>query len=200
MGWSTGGGVAFNFGVKYPEKTEKIILKSSIGPKGAPFYKLDETKRPTTEIVTTNEELRQDPLFIGVQKAIDEQDTEFAKGWFVNSCCNGKIPIPDHTTEWANEALKQQHLLEICWALLTFNVTDETVGISVANGWKNKLNRKVLVSHGDKDLLVALDVAKEWKKLLGDNVIEKGFENGSHYLLLDSLDDLAATVSNFILN
>jgi len=118
---------------------------------------------------------------------------------YTNYVCNGKPFITDDNVKWAEEVVNQRNYLDVCWSLLTFNVTDDTIGMSVGNGWINKLKKKVLVLHGEKDLVVPLDKIKQWKKLLGDKAVEKIYENASHCLLVDVLDDFATTILEFIL-
>jgi len=194
LGWSTGGGIAVYFAAKYPENVDKIILLASLGPQGVPKYKVDPNGQK--ERITRKEDLKD--LFTSVVvAAVDKGDREFMEKNF-DAFVTIK-PAEDVCKILVDETMMQKHFIVIDEANFMFNVTDEDNGILKGDGMVKKVKCKTLVIQGEQDSAIDVEVAKKWKKFMGDLVTEKFYSDGTHNLFNNHLSDVAEDVKSFFL-
>ncbi|KAB3524428.1 alpha/beta fold hydrolase, partial [Alkaliphilus serpentinus] len=153
VGWSTGGGVAMELALSYPEVVDRLVLICSVSYKGYPIYKKDQQGQPIIgEVYETKEEMAQDIAQVVVPlKAIENKDYEtMAQIWNALIYVHKK-PSDEDYRAYLDATFDQRNLIDIDWSLLTFNLEDRI---------KN-LNVPVLALRGDSDLVVTKDMVEE---------------------------------------
>jgi pimeloyl-ACP methyl ester carboxylesterase len=191
-GISTGGGPIFLFSVKYPEKTDKIILFSSIGPKGA-FYP-DVTEPPKNK----EESVKNSQLCVIAQQNIDNKNKEaFAQ---IFSGLWGKIEDEDLNT-MTEEALMQRNLEDISWANASFNVSNEAGALHIeGDNLASKFTRKALIFAGEDDMYCKLDVQQNWKDVLGEKAVLRKLPGYGHGPRMDQAEETANIFKEFLIS
>ncbi|MFH5882062.1 intracellular short-chain-length polyhydroxyalkanoate depolymerase [Liberiplasma polymorphum] len=197
VGWSAGGGVSLKFAAKYPNMIKKLILIESASIKGYPIFKKDEKYQPIlTEIYQTKEEMAKDPVqVLPVQMALKNQDSAFMKRIWEAAIYNTKIP--ENIDLYISESLKQRNLIDLDWALMTFNISSEHNGVVDGDNTVDNILCPVLAIYGLKDLAVPKYMFDETVKAL-KNVKTHLFDEGSHSPITDYPEELAKLIVEFI--
>ena len=165
-GISTGGVVSMVFAAQYPDAVRNIILLDSVSARGIPLFKSLQSK----EMITSFEDLKKGD-YGKFMEAFYNKNIMFFASHFKATCYNvGKAPNPVKGVKNLQEMFKQKHVLEIFWLLHNFNITDEYNGVCQGTGEFKKIQCRVLIIHGDKDVLVPLKEAVYTHKLLGDKI------------------------------
>ncbi len=198
IGWSTGGGVALKFAAKYPQLTKSIVLIESASYRGYPIYEKTQDLKPTKQLYTSKEAMAQDPLQVApVAKALKENNFEFIKQVWLQTIYNVKAPQKDDLELYIHETLKQRNLIDVDWALMTFNMSDTQNGVAPGDGSIHDLEVRVLATWGQKDLVIPKPMFEENIAALKD-VTPYVFEQGSHSPITDEPEALARLITTFI--
>ncbi|WP_353893219.1 alpha/beta hydrolase [Proteinivorax hydrogeniformans] len=197
-GWSTGGGVAMHFSAQHQSYVQKLILLESVGVKGFTLYKKSIFgKNKLDARVTTKEELASQVK--PIQKAQQK-----GRKWFMKFIWNSTIyvnnkPSKERYEEYLEDMMTQRNILDVNWALLTFNITDESNGLTQGNGLVNKINIPTLVIQGTDDKVVKPGISQETAAAIGDNAKLIMLDNCGHSPLIDRLDKLVGLFDDFVL-
>ncbi|SCX75377.1 intracellular short-chain-length polyhydroxyalkanoate depolymerase [Alkaliphilus peptidifermentans] len=190
VGWSTGGGVAMELAILYPEIIERLVLISSVSYKGYPLYKKDENGQPIIgEVYNTKEEMAQDPIqVIPALNAIENKDYDLMRQIWDALIYVHKKPEEDDYKMFLNATFEQRNLVDIDWALANFNLEESIKSINIP----------VLALWGDSDLVVAKDMVEETVKAIGVNAGLEILKNSGHSPMVDCPELLAEKIINFI--
>ncbi|PNR90986.1 alpha/beta fold hydrolase [Petrotoga sp. HWHPT.55.6.3] len=136
MGWSTGGGVCMIFAADYSNYVDKLILLESVGTRGYPILKKDEKGKPIKgEFLKTKEEIAQDPVqVIPILSAYSNKDKNFLKVVWEATIYTHHKPEPQKYEEYLDDMLTQRNLVDVDYALATFNISDDYNGIKQGDG------------------------------------------------------------------
>ncbi len=199
-GWSTGGGVAMQFAADYPELVEKLILIESVGIKGYPMFKKDEKGQPIPgQLLKTREEIAKDPIqVLPILKAYANRDKETLKNIWNMSIYTHNKPTEEKYEEYLNDMLTQRNLVDVDYGLLTFNISDESNGVSDGTGDVYKIKAPTLIIQGDRDVVIPRNIGEEIAKAIGDNGRLEILENCGHSPLIDCLDRLTKLIVDYI--
>ncbi|EOD00335.1 alpha/beta fold hydrolase [Caldisalinibacter kiritimatiensis] len=199
-GWSTGGGVSMQFTADYPEYVEKLILVESVGIKGYPIYKKDEKGQPIVgELLKTKKEIAKDPVqVLPVLNAYANKDKNYLRNLWNMLIYTHNQPSEERYEEYLDDMLTQRNLVDVDYALLTFNISNENNGVVDGTGDVDKINVPTLVIQGDRDYVVPMNMGKEIAVSIGDNAKLVIMEDSGHSPLIDNLDKLTNVIVDFI--
>ncbi|NBI07469.1 intracellular short-chain-length polyhydroxyalkanoate depolymerase [Senegalia massiliensis] len=198
-GWSTGGGVAMQFSADYPEYVENLILLESVGVSGYPIFKKDEQGNPIIgEILKTKEEVAMDPIQVmPILNAYKNKDKETLKQIWEMTIYTHNKPNDSRYDDYLEDMLTQRNLVDVDYALLTFNISNKHNGVVEGNNLAEKIQVPTLIIQGDRDYVVPMEMAKGIKDAIGDNAVLKVIENSGHSPLIDNLDELIDSIIDF---
>lgn len=199
-GWSTGGAIALKFAAKYPDKTNKLVLIESASYRGYPIFKKDEHYQPIIgEYYKSKEELAQDMVQVLPMKlAFENKDSTTVRSVWEAVIYTEKIPDPQTYTLNINETMKQQNLVDVDYALTTFNMSNFSNGMNSGDGSITKVTQPVLSIWGDQDKVVLEYMIDETVEALKD--AEKVvMSNSGHSPLTDKPDELAKLIHDFLI-
>lgn len=198
-GWSTGGGVSMQFVADYPNYVKKLILVESIGVKGYPTYPLDEKRRRLSDKpFQSREDLAGDLVGMApLVKAYKNKDKEFFRNLWNAVIYTHEKPSDSKYDEYLEDMLTQVNTIDVHWALIKFNISNEHNGVTDGTGEVNKITLPTLVIQGDRDRVVVPKIGEEIKTAIGDNATFVSLEAG-HSPLIDSLEPLVKNIVNFI--
>ncbi|MDM5155488.1 alpha/beta hydrolase [Bacillus sp. DX1.1] len=189
MGWSMGGGVAMEFTASYPALVEKLILVESVGMKGYPIFKKDINGQPIlSTLLKTKEEIAQDPVQIApVLDAIRNMNKLYYRTvWNLLIYTHNK-PDNERYEKYLDDMLTQRNFVDVNYALVTFNISDEHNGIVSGNGDIHRIQVPTLVLQGDRDYVVPQVVGEELAKNL-PNAKLVILDDCGHSPFIDCLD------------
>ena len=198
-GWSTGGGIAMKFAAKYPKTVKKLILLESASYKGYPIYKKDASFQPIlTELYQDKETMALDPVqVLPAVNAMDNNDIAFMKQVWLAAIYNVKVPSEDKLNYYLSETLKQRNLVDVDWALMTFNMSNEHNGVVVGDNTIKQVTHETLSIYGKKDLIILPYMYEETLKAL-PNAKGLVFDDFSHSPITDDPVKLSETILTFL--
>lgn len=190
VGWSTGGGIAMELALRYPELVERLVLISSVSYKGYPIYKKDQEGQPIIgEVYTSKEEMAKDPMQVVLPlTAMENKNYEVMSQIWNALIYVNKKPEADEYKALLDATFDQRNLIDIDWSLLNFNLEDRIKALDIP----------VLSLWGDGDLVVSRDMVEETVAAIGVNARLEVLENSGHSPLVDCPQLLADKILNFI--
>ncbi|MDR5658716.1 alpha/beta hydrolase [Serpentinicella sp. ANB-PHB4] len=204
VGWSAGGAVAMQFAADYSKRVEKLILLSSSSMKGYTFCHSNFLSNTLFPNFTNT------PPSAYLSKHMIENDVRM----FLNACYsrnkwvlkqiadlslyNVKKPDPDRYDAYIEEMIKQQNLVDINYALIHFNISNEHNGIVNGTGEVDKITMPTLIIHGRKDKIISEEMSIATQRGIGDNAKLVYLDNSGHTPLVDELDNLIYLIIGFI--
>jgi len=199
-GWSTGGGVVMQFTADYQEYVEKLILVESVGIKGYTMYKKGENGQPIyTELISTREEIAVDPIqVLPVLEAYAAKNKDYMKTLWNMLIYTHNKPSDELYDEYVEDMFTQRNLVDVDYALIYFNISSESNGVTEGNGLVNKIEVPTLVLQGDRDYVVPLNMGVEIAKGIGENAKLVVLENCGHSPLIDCMPALVKEIKNFL--
>lgn len=199
-GWSTGGAIALKFAAKYPDKTNKIVLIESASYRGYPIFKKDENFQPIIgEYYKSREEMAKDMVqVLPVKTALENNDYETIKNIWEAVIYTQNVPDIDEYNLYINETMKQRNLVDVDYALTTFNMSNFSNGLNNGDGSITKVTEPVLSIWGDQDKVVLEYMVDETVEAL-KNATKVVLHDSGHSPLTDKPDELAAHIRNFLL-
>ncbi len=199
VGWSTGGGVALKFAAKYPHRTETVSLIESASYRGYPIFEKDENFKPTEKLYVSKEAMANDPVQVAPpQKALENKDKPFMKKIWDQLIFNVKQPEENDYACYLEETLKQRNLIDVDWALMTFNMSHTQNGVVPGDASIDEVQAPVLSIYGTKDLVILKTMFEETVSAL-PNATPYIIDGGSHAPLTDDpqlIADLIVTHIN----
>ncbi|MCL2202561.1 MAG: alpha/beta hydrolase [Defluviitaleaceae bacterium] len=187
LGWSTGGGVALELAAELPGRVENVILLGSVPVTGYPIFKKDATGNPIlTEPYKDKAELAADPVqVLPLLNAYATGDRAFVRGLFDMAIYNVKQPSPDEYELLLDATMKQKSLVDIDYALLTFNMTDKDTPHSRGTGRLGKIQCPIIMLQGAKDAIVPLEWTKQSLQDMAGKATLHVFDNSGHSIITD---------------
>jgi pimeloyl-ACP methyl ester carboxylesterase len=199
LGWSTGGGIALKMAAKEQGKVSKVILVESCSYRGYPIFKKDASGMPNVgEFYSSKDELSKDPIQVApLITLFEEQNKSMLHAIWDAAIYTVKKPSEEDNELYLKETLKQRNILDVLWALTTFNMSTMSNGVTLGDGSINDVKAPVLTIWGDKDAVVFEYMVDETKEALKDctKVI---FEQSGHSPYMDRPDELAFEVKAFL--
>ncbi len=198
-GWSTGGAVAMQLAADYPEYVRKLILMESVGIKGYPLPKSDESGQPVFgEFLKTYGDIANDPKILKMVNAFTERNKAFLKAVWNNLIYTQKQPSPEQYEDYLEDILTQRNLSDVYYALTVFNISDESNGVVPGTGAVKHIKAPTLILQGDRDLVIFEDTAREIKDSIGDHAKLVVLEDCGHSPLIDAPGQCIRHIADFI--
>lgn len=199
LGWSLGGSISMDFASTYPEIVNSLVLLSSGSPKGYPIFRKNELAQPILgDVYQNKEEMGKDPVqVLPLLNIYSTQSVEMMTYIYDQVIYTSGKPDVVENQAWMKEALKQRNLVDVDWALATFNISNEVGFYGIGNGAIDKLIQPILIIWGDKDLTVPKFMFDETVRLL-PNAEVVVYANAGHSIMVDNPNQLANDLLNFI--
>lgn len=198
-GWSTGGGVAMTYAARQPDRVHKLVLLAPCSTRGYPIYRKDGDGNLTDEVLTDREEIATDPIQVApVLEAYENEDAETMKTIWNQLIYVNNQPEPDHYDEYVEDMFTQRNLVDVDYALVHFNISDEHNGISEGSGLVNDITADTLVLRGENDLVISEPMVEETLEDLGDNATFVELDGCGHSPLIDDCEQLLYEVESFL--
>lgn len=199
-GWSTGGGVALELAAELPERVQRVILIESVGVKGYPMFQKDAQGQPLLDRpLRTREEVAADPVQVQpILQAYAAGNRELLQAIWNAAIYVNHQPSAERYQRYLDVMLEQRNLVDVDYALLTFNMTDEQSMVAHGSNRLQLVQAPVLVIHGDHDLVVPLAFAQETVAQLGGRAELAVLVGGGHSPLTDSLPELVRLIGEFL--
>lgn len=199
LGWSTGGGVVLEVAAQPGADVRAAVLLSSVALKGYPWPRMDSNFKPIEgEYLTTREEIAQDPILgAPALAAYKNQDKEYFRNIYNAAIYSKAQPDPADYDLYLDAILKQRNLLDVDYSLIHFNATDEPSPVEPGSGIANKVSCPVVIIHGEADLVIPQEAAKETKVFFGDQAELHILKGLSHSIMTDDPDTLAKILLAF---
>jgi len=200
VGWSTGGGVALELAALYPKIVEKVVLIDSVGVKGYPMYRKDAFGQPIlSEQLTTKEEVASDAVqVLPILQAYATNNRAFLRYVWDALIYTRSKPEPERYEHYLDGMLKQRNLVDIDYALVTFNMTDTSNGAAMGSNRLKQISSPVLLVHGEQDLVVPATESLATAALLGSLATLVIIPECGHSPLTDNLPALVEAMRSFL--
>lgn len=202
IGWSLGGCVSMSLAARYPSLVEKLILVGSGSAKGFPVFK----KSPTGEslvgqIYSSREELATDPINVApmllCQKTQNFKLMESIWNLTIYTSESKKHPTDEENEVLINETLKQRNLVDADWALMNFNISDQTSFYSAGENIAKNIICSILAINGKQDITVSEVMTSENRQAL-NNLVQIYYDDCGHSVINDQPDLLLKDILSFI--
>ncbi len=199
VGWSTGGGIGLKFAAKYQEKIDRLVLLESASFKGYPIFKKDENFQPIlTELYQDKASMALDPVqVLPAENAMKNNDIAFMRTVWQMAIYNVQLPQEEALEMYLKETLKQRNLIDVDWALMTFNMSHEHNGVVAGDGSIDQVLCPVLSIYGEKDFVITRTMFDETVAAL-KHVESEIYRDGSHSPITDFPERLAKRISPFL--
>ena len=198
VGWSTGGGIALELAARHPEKVKKLFAIEGAGHKGYPIFQKDAAFQSTGRPYESKEAMAQDPLQVAPMLPIfATQNAAAMDAIWKASIYPVHQPAPEQSALWIPETLKQRCLVDLDWALASFNMSPEEGPYGPGDGSIQKVACPCAFTSGDKDMVVPPYMVQENAAALGDKARLIAYENCGHSPLVDCPDQLAEDIYSF---
>lgn len=200
VGWSTGGGIALSLAARYPNRVNRVALIESASVKGYPIFKKDASYQPIlTELYQSKEAMALDPVqVLPAQHAMEKGDVEFMRQVWTAAIYNVKVPAEEELSLNLSETLKQRNLIDVDWALMTFNLSHESNGVVEGSGLIDQLKAPILNIWSRQDYVIPEIMFKQNEALL-PNAKHLIYDDGSHSPITDFPERLAKDILDFLL-
>lgn len=184
----------------YPEMVESLVLIESASHKGYPIFKKNEQKQAIMgSIYSSKEEMAQDPVqVLPAIQAMEKKDFAFMNWLWDISIYTVQKPDPEMNKVWIDETLKQRNLIDIDWALATFNMSGEPNFYVPGENTISHVQAKSLHIWSKQDYVVLEYMVKENVEALKANASYIEYGNGGHNPLVDNLDRLTEDILEFV--
>lgn len=197
-GWSAGSAVAMQVAADVPERVRRLVLMAPPSTQGLPVFEKDANLQPTETVLTTREELAQDPVSVApVLAALEEGDAETMKEIWSQAIFVHGTPDEDRFDSYIEETLKQRCLLDIDYALVHFNISTADNGIEPGTGEVENIDAPTLVLRGEDDLVVTREMSERVAREIDDaRYLE--LEDCGHAPAVDVPERLLSEVESFL--
>lgn len=200
LGWSTGGGVALELAAAKPNLVEGVILVNSVAMDGYPMFKKDANGQPIlTARLTTREEVAADPVqVLPILQAYATGNTALLRAVWNALIYHQAEPEPQRYERYLGAMLKQRNLVDVDYALITFNMTDTHNGVAEGTGRLSQVRAPVLVIQGENDRVVPPVWARETAEKLGSRATLAMLPHVGHSPFTDNLSEVVSRISAFL--
>lgn len=200
VGWSTGGGIILELAAMYPDVVNSLILIESASHKGYPIFQKDAQNQAILgKPYTSKEDMEKDPIqVLPAIEAMKKKDFAFMNWLWDISIYTVNKPDPVENKVWIEETLKQRNLIDIDWALATFNMSDQPNFYVPGQNTITHVKAKSLHIWSKNDLVVLEYMVQENVNALQDTATYKVYEKGGHSPIVDNLEQLTQDILSFI--
>jgi len=200
VGWSTGGGVALELAALHPQLVEKVVLIDSVGTKGYPMYRKDAFGQPILgEQLKTKADIANDAVqVLPILQAYKTKDRAFLRFIWDALIYTRNKPDSERYERYIDGMLKQQNLVDIDYALVTFNMTGTDNGVVMGSNRLKQIISPVLIVHGEDDLVVPVAESMATASLLGSKATLVIIPACGHSPLTDNLPALLEAMRSFL--
>ncbi len=200
LGWSTGGGVALEMAASNPDLVKKVILLDSVGIKGYPMFQKDENGQPLLDQPHTSKEtIAEDAVQVApVVYALANKDKTIMKAIWNALIYNLQQPNEDEYDLYLEAMFKQRNLVDVDYALMVFNMTNEHSGFSQGSNRIELIKAEVIIVHGEKDLVVPVAYAHEMKSYFQEQATLVIYEHTGHSLITDDFELFTKTIKEYV--
>ncbi|MCL2007655.1 MAG: alpha/beta hydrolase [Treponema sp.] len=196
VGWSTGGGIAFELALKYPDLISSLFIIQGAGHKGYPLYNRKEDGSFVP--FASKEELACDPvLIIPVLTAIERKDEAFISSIWDASIYVKNKPTPEENKIYITETLKQRNLVDLDWALVNFNIGEGHNGYSQGTNSIGMIKCPVTFTSAALDAIVPPATIRENADAIRGSIVLE-YKDSGHSVLVDNPDTLTADILEHI--
>ena len=180
-GWSTGGGIAMEIAAARPKQVKGLALMDSVPPTGYPMFKKGPDFQPIlTEPLRTKEDVAADPVqVIPALNALKANDRATMQGIWDAVIYNLNKPPEEECAIYLDGIMKQRNLVDVDYALLTFDITSRLPEISCP----------ITVLHGELDMVVPLAWLRDALPQFGARAELVTFANAGHSPVTDVPDE-----------
>ncbi len=199
VGWSTGGAVALKMAAKYQTLVHRVILLESCSYRGYPIFKKDEAFQPKIgEYYQSIEELALDPVqVLPMVNIFETNNVAVMKQIWDQVIYTVNKPNKEDEALYLSETMKQRNLVDVDWALTTFNMSNFSNGVTLGDGTIKDVICPVLSLWGDSDITVLEYMIDETIEALHD-ATKVTLENTGHSPLVDCPETLKHHIIEFL--
>ncbi len=187
VGWSTGGGVAMEMAIDWPDRVTRLVLLDSVPLTGYPMFKKDEKGQPIlTEFLSTKKEIAADPVqVIPAQTAMENQDRAVMRAIWDAVIYNLRQPPAEDYESYLTAILKERCLVDTDHALVHFNISHRHNGVEAGNGRMDLIQCPIHILQGQLDLVVPEAWTKRMVEDFGDKAQYVSFMKAGHSVITD---------------
>ncbi len=201
IGWSLGGCVAQSISARYPNMVKKLILIASGSVKGYPVFRKDAMGQNLVgQIYNDRSELMGDMSIASMVQTQVNKDYKFMEQIFnltIYTSPSGKKPDEEASQIYLEETCKQVNLVDADWALMTFNISNETSFYSAGEDIAKNIVCPVLALNGKTDITVPEIMTSENRTHI-KQIEQKYYDDCGHSLLVDQPELLVYDILEFI--
>jgi pimeloyl-ACP methyl ester carboxylesterase len=151
------------------------------------------------EFLKTKEEIEVDPIQVKpILDAYEAKNKEFIRLVWDSAIYIFKKPDEIRYDAYLDEIIKQRNLVDIDYALVHFNISDEHNGVVQGSGEINKLKTPTLIIQGEDDVIVPKAMGIEIANAIGDVARLELLPNGGHAPLEDNLNRFMNLILDFL--
>ncbi len=198
MGWSLGGNVAMRYALDYPDDVHRLILLAPGSAKGFPMRKKRLGIFPTKQFLKSKQEV--ESAVRKVARIQKKNRRKLAKWILKKGLYTHRTPNDARMTKYIDAFLSQRNLADVNYALTTFNLTDQYNGVVEGTNEIHKLNKPVLILHGEDDKVVPPVVSSDNRAFIGENAQVETFKDAGHALHFDHDETIAKRHHTFLLD
>ena len=202
IGWSAGGGVAMEWAAMNPGRVKSLILTAAVPPMGYPMYQKDAAGQPEfSSPITTREEVARDPVqVLPALRALESGDRAFMRYLWDLTIYTRHKPPNDTYELYLDGIMKQRCLIDMDYALLSFNITDQKTPAAEGSNRIRAIRCPVTLLHGEQDRVVPLAWGQETACLFGALAKPVVFPEAGHAPMTDVPDAYFAAVREAFIN
>ena len=198
IGWSTGGGIGLQLAADHPEKVKKYFSIEGASHRGYPIYVKDAKLQSTGKAYANKEALASDPMQVAPMIAVfEKKDASMMSAIWDATIYTVKKPSKEDNAFWIEETLKQRNLVDVDWALATFNMSNDATPYGMGDGSIAKVTCPTAFTTGEKDIVVPNYMVMDNFNALRQNAKLLPYPNCGHSPMVDCLDALAKDVEEF---
>lgn len=192
-GWSLGGGVAMHFSSAYSFLVKKLIIIESVSVSGFEIF-----SRETGYKLKTRQQINENEAMKKLFQAFEKKDREFMKLFWRKLIYTHTEPDPEKFEQYLDDVFTQRNLLDVYFALISFNMTHEHNGVSGGTCDIDKLVMPVLVIQGDRDQVNSLEIGRKNASAIGENALLKVIKDCGHSPFIDKMDEMIKHIKDFL--
>ncbi len=197
-GWSAGGCVCMQIAATHPTLVRSLFGIASGSLKGYPVFTKDNLFQPKVgSVYATKALLATDPVQVAPMAAVMEhKDTKAMADIWALTIFNVNKPAEDQYEMLMQETVKQKCLIDLDWALCTFNLSHTNNYYVDGNGTADSITCPCAFTLSQQDITVpAYMVMENVNGIAGSKLIT--YANSGHGPMVDCPDQLVADMIEF---
>jgi pimeloyl-ACP methyl ester carboxylesterase len=181
-----------------PQTVQRLVLLAPPSTQGLPVYRKDDSGQPTDEVLTTREELAEDPVSVApALRAIETEDARAMRQLWATAIYVHEQPADARFEAYVAESLKERCLLDVDYALVHFNISRADNGIEPGTGEVDRIAAPTLVVRGEDDAIVPEPLVRQAvADIESAEYVE--LSRCGHVPMVDDLDGLLARIEPFL--